>query len=1475
METLRRKFLVTVSLFMLMVTFLFVPTITGRADTTEPVEPTKTPPTEWTEQPTLNATILDVTQASCDICSKEDLYGLNIWIKNNSNTNLVINLKVDIVVNEGVIKANTSVDHLWTPIDVEAINTVILNGEGHTISGLYCDDSTKSNGFFGVCEGFVQVSKLGIVNSYFNGSSNVGVFAGTLGNGSIISECYSQSIVDASDKSAVGGIAAVLQGDARVSSCYNTGDIACVPDGYKVNVANSCYLASISGLDAYDGTGSAALTEDEFKSGAAAYVLSGGRSAEGVNLDTVWGQKLTPSYDSSETATTNKSYPVFSSDKVTFGKINCKADTAETYINADEVKLHYHGSIVRHTAKAATCTESGNEEYYICTDCNAVVEADGEGIFTVVDGALETDYRTEATGHQHYNEILAGSKVITNEDGTTSHGHILHYICKECGIYDDSKDKVINAEEMLLITTEGVACTGVTTVRYCAECGYNEKILGEATGHTYVTYCTEGYHWTICTGCKEIKSAKEEHKLITTIEAVAATCEKDGKTAQIECESCGRVMSTSQVVKATGHRYGDWEVTIEAGCENAGEEQRVCILCDGKDIKSIEALGHDKKTTQAKAATCTEEGNETYSICSRCDKIFDAQDKELEAIPIIAKKEHVLQTIPGKKATCTEDGLEDGQQCIACNNVIVKQKVIPATGHDIQDIAAVAATCTTPGLTAGKRCKTCGEILVEQKRIEPAHKPGESTSAGPTCTEDGYAVKVVCAECGEVLQLVPIPSKGHTEVIDEGKAATCTETGLTEGKHCSVCNDILVKQEEISALGHDLVSHDKEEATCKAPGHEAGKTCSRCDYKEGMEEIAQLEHTPQKIDGTSATCEEDGLSEGSICSVCNTVLKEQEIIPKLGHKWTYVPEEPATCTQAGHIGYTYCSNEGCGKYFDETLTDENIIIQPLEHNYMDMPGKAKTCTEDGYTPYKQCIACNHEEGKEILPAGHEEVTDAAVAATCTQAGKSEGSHCSVCNEILTDQKIIPALNHIVDGVSQLIDVPEVKATCMAAGTTAGKKCILCNTITEGCKASEKLSHKYDLTKADVVWIYDSKTNKITATATITCEYECGTSIADIPCTVTTVKNLDGTLKVSGIFNYKGETETREFNITLKDTKWTQTDTGFNVCYIYENAEKNIEIAVTSEALGIISGEDIIYTAVSVVDNITLDTATHTFNKATAQYSWTKTADGYSFIATVNGKTQDDGILRLVQKATSKDVTNEAGEVVSTVYNATITIGGTELKSGEKTIVNVSYTITLQGNAAFINSSETSISASYLQLVTVACGKEDGKVFAGWYVNDELVSSKETYSFYVKDSIVLEARFSEQAVEAQAVLSFSVGNRVDLENGKQTIAVVVDWEIPDGCTLVEAGFRRIYIEEDSSNDNAADAENILKEKGENVKEIVSSLKTNEGTLTSTLTLSATTKVKNMYTIAYITYTDKNGQQQTLYSKCITSSCSVNS
>lgn len=1474
METLRRRFLVTVGLFMLMVTLLFVPTMTGRAQEATPTEPIKTPPTEWEEQPAINPSVLDNTQASCEIYSKEDLYGLNDWIKNNSNTSLTINLNADVVVNTDTINASTdefSV-YLWTPIDVNC--DITFNGNGHTISGLYCNDSTKRNvGFFGACEGVVQISKLGIVNSYFYGSSNVGTFAGTLGDGSAITECYSHSIVSASDVGTQGGIAAVLEGSAFILSCYNTENIKCVPESYNANVQNSCYITTnASELEVYKGTGSAALTEEEFKSGAAAFLLSGGFSADGVNLDTAWGQKLIPSYDNDEVATANKSYPVFSSDKVTLGKQNCKAE-ADTYINADTVKLHYHGNIERHIAKKPTCTENGNDEYYLCTDCSAIVEVDSEGIFIVVDDVSVEDYVIKMTGHEDYNRILVGSKVITKEDGSTSHGHIWHFVCKKCGVHDVTKDEVINADELVSTTTEGTACTGITTIHYCAECGYNEKINIEATGeHTFVTYCTEGYHWTMCSSCKTIIKPKESHVIVTTIEAVAATCTKDGNTAQVECEGCKRVMSKSQVVKATGHRYGDWEVTTEADCEKAGEEQRVCILCDGKDTKTIEALGHEKKTTEAKAATCMEEGNAEYSVCSRCSKIFDAKGNVLDAIPVIEKKEHVLQTIPGKKATCTENGLKDGKNCISCNNVIVEQEVIPATGHDAEDIAGTPATCTTPGLTAGKRCRTCGEILVEQKRIDPAHKPGESTSKAPTCVEDGYAVLVVCTVCNTELQRVPIAATGHTEVIDEGKAATCVNTGLTEGKHCSVCKVELVAQEEIEALGHDWIEYEKQEATCMAAGHEAGRECRRCDVKEGMEEIAQLEHTSEKVDGTPATCEEDGFSDGSICSVCKTVLEEQKIMPKTGHTWIYVPEEPATCTKAGHIGYTQCSE--CKKYYDETLTDENIVIQPLEHNYMDMLGKDKTCEEDGFTAYKQCIVCNHEEGKEILPAGHKVVVDEAVAATCTQAGKGEGTHCSVCNKTLSEQETIPALNHMVDGVSQLIDVPEVKATCMAAGTTAGKKCTLCNTITEGCEPSDKLSHQYNLTKADVTWIYDSEINKITATATINCEYKCGTSIADIPCTVTVVKNLNGTLKVSGIFNYKGQTETREFNVTLKSAKWIQTDSGFNVEYTYTNVEKNIEIVVTSEAVGTISGEDIIYTAASVVDNIKLDTVTHTFNKAAAQYSWTKTADGYSFIATVDGKTKDDGILRLVQKATSKTITNESGEVVSTVYNAVITIGDVELKADEKTIANISYTVTLQGNAAFVNSSETSISASYLQLITVTCGKEEGKVFAGWYVNDELVSSKETYSFYVKDSIALEARFSEQPVEAQAVVSFSVGERVDLENGKQTIAVAVDWEIPEGCTLVETGFRRIYVEKGSLDDNVANAENVLKEKGENVKTIVSSLKENIGTLTSTLTLSAATKVKNMYTIAYIIYTNKNGEQQTLYSKCIASSYSVN-
>ena len=174
------------------------------------------------------------------------------------------------------------------------------------------------------------------------------------------------------------------------------------------------------------------------------------------------------------------------------------------------------------------------------------------------------------------------------------------------------------------------------------------------------------------------------------------------------------------------------------------------------------------------------------------------------------------------------------------------------------------------------------------------------------------------------------------------------------------------------------------------------------------EEIKATGHKEVKDAAVAATCEKAGKTEGSHCSVCNKVIKAQKEVPALGHSW-----------DAGKIT------------------------------------KEATCTATGVKTYT-CTRCQKTKTEEIKATGHKEVKDAAVAATCEKAGKSEGSHCSVCNEVIKEQKEVPALGH---------DWDAGKITKEATCTETGVKTYTCTrckkTKTEEIKAT---GHKFSAWK---------------------------------------------------------------------------------------------------------------------------------------------------------------------------------------------------------------------------------------------------------------------------------------------------------------------------------------------------------------------------------------------------------------------------
>ena len=111
---------------------------------------------------------------------------------------------------------------------------------------------------------------------------------------------------------------------------------------------------------------------------------------------------------------------------------------------------------------------------------------------------------------------------------------------------------------------------------------------------------------------------------------------------------------------------------------------------------------------------------------------------------------------------------------------------------------------------------------------------------------------VVDAE-GYGVTLVPGGSNVHTHIMTAtaAKAATCTENGNIAYWYCSACEKYFTDKD-----GNNFVS--QADTILKAPGH-----------------------TVVIDTAVEPTYDSTGLTEGSHCSVCKTILKKQDVIPKL------------------------------------------------------------------------------------------------------------------------------------------------------------------------------------------------------------------------------------------------------------------------------------------------------------------------------------------------------------------------------------------------------------------------------------------------------------------------------------------------------------------------------------------------------------------------------------------------------------------
>lgn len=135
------------------------------------------------------------------------------------NSELLKNLNDDGTAKEGYEVRN------WTPISTDDKNpyTGTFDGKGKTISGLYFNNTNKSCyiGLFGFVGSGSKICNVGIVDSYFNGWSDIGGVCGYCTSGEI-TNCYNKGTVIGTGSN-IGGVCGYSSG--TITDCYNTGNV--------------------------------------------------------------------------------------------------------------------------------------------------------------------------------------------------------------------------------------------------------------------------------------------------------------------------------------------------------------------------------------------------------------------------------------------------------------------------------------------------------------------------------------------------------------------------------------------------------------------------------------------------------------------------------------------------------------------------------------------------------------------------------------------------------------------------------------------------------------------------------------------------------------------------------------------------------------------------------------------------------------------------------------------------------------------------------------------------------------------------------------------------------------------------------------------------------------------------------------------------------------------------------------------------
>ncbi|MFR2438383.1 MAG: leucine-rich repeat protein, partial [Ruminococcus sp.] len=707
--------------------------------------------------------------------------------------------------------------------------------------------------------------------------------------------------------------------------------------------------------------------------------------------------------------------------------------------------------LTKTAAKAATCSESGNKEYWTCEHCGKYFLSDDTNPETAK--AVEQS-ETILPALKHKNAITRGAV----EPNGTKPGYSGDRYCPDCNtvlekgytywiednltwkLYEDGTLNISGTGAMKnysysnnkspacsnlsvtsIVIEEGVTSIGDYAFENCDNLTSitipeNVEIIGKGAFYS----CDNLKDVTLQDGVKIIERTAFIWCGNLTNIVLPNSITSIGDWAFKDCTSLTSIKIPSSVTSIDDPFYNCSSLkTISLDCGSSLKRTDF-----GKQADLVSYTPHTLIKTEAKPVTDDESGNKEYWTCSHCGKYFLSDDTNPETATAVELSEIII-----------------------CNHKNAELR------------NASEPTETSPGYSGDLYCPDCDKVLekgytywIEDNLTWKLYEDGTLNISGKGAMKDyiygnnksparlNLSVTSIVIEEGVTSigdyafencdNLTSITIPGNVESIGEDAFYNCdnlTDVTLQDGvksigRSAFIwCNNLtnIVLPNSVTSIGYFAFKDCTSLTSIKIPSSVTSMDSKAFYNCSSLETISLDCDSPLKRTDFG---------------------KQADLVSYTPHTLIKTEAKAATCTEDGNKAYWTC--EHCGKYFlsDDTNPETATAVElsetviPASHKLTKVEAKDATCTEDGNTEYWTCEHCgkyflsddtNPETAKAVelsetmIPASHKLTKVEAKAATCTEDGNIEYWQCDVCKKTFTDEAgkktvdnvIIPALKH--------------------------------------------------------------------------------------------------------------------------------------------------------------------------------------------------------------------------------------------------------------------------------------------------------------------------------------------------------------------------------------------------------------------------------------------------------------------------------